>query len=184
MAVNSGTDRVSAARRRMSELAEQIRDHQYRYYVLDKPIISDGEFDSLWNELIKLENEFPDSRDPNSPTLEIGGGFATHFAQFNHHQKMMSLDNVFNETELEAWFERVKKEHSGELSWLCEVKIDGLAINLIYEDGNLTRALTRGNGDTGEDVTVNVRTIKSIPQKLADKKPPKLVEIRGEIYFP
>ena len=184
MAVNSGTDKVSAARRRMSELAEQIRDHQYRYYVLDKPIISDGEFDSLWNELIKLENEFPDSRDPNSPTLEIGGGFATHFAQFNHHQKMMSLDNVFNETELEAWFERVKKEHSGELSWLCEVKIDGLAINLIYEDGNLTRALTRGNGDTGEDVTVNVRTIKSIPQKLADKKPPKLVEIRGEIYFP
>ena len=184
MAAKSAPDKVSAARHRMGELAEQIRDHQYRYYVLDKPIISDSEFDSLWNELLKLESQFPESRDPNSPTLEVGGGFSTHFEQFNHHQKMMSLDNVFNEEELEAWFDRVKKEYSDELSWLCEVKIDGLAINLIYEDGNLTRALTRGNGETGEDVTVNVRTIKSIPQKLTDSNPPKLVEIRGEIFFP
>ena len=184
MAAKSAPDKVSSARHRMGELAEQIRDHQYRYYVLDKPIISDSEFDSLWNELIKLESQFPESRDPNSPTLEVGGGFSTHFEQFNHHQKMMSLDNVFNEEELEAWFDRVKKEYSDELSWLCEVKIDGLAINLIYEDGNLTRALTRGNGETGEDVTVNVRTIKSIPQKLTDSNPPKLVEIRGEIFFP
>ncbi len=184
MAAKSAPDKVSAARHRMGELAEQIRDHQYRYYVLDKPIISDSEFDSLWNELLKLESQFPESRDPNSPTLEVGGGFSTHFEQFNHHQKMMSLDNVFNEEELEAWFDRVKKEYPNELSWLCEVKIDGLAINLIYEDGNLTRALTRGNGETGEDVTVNVRTIKSIPQKLSDSKPPKLVEIRGEIFFP
>ena len=184
MAAKSAPDKVSAARHRMGELAEQIRDHQYRYYALDKPIISDSEFDSLWNELLKLESQFPESRDPNSPTLEVGGGFSTHFEQFNHHQKMMSLDNVFNEEELEAWFDRVKKEYSDELSWLCEVKIDGLAINLIYEDGNLTRALTRGNGETGEDVTVNVRTIKSIPQKLSDSNPPKLVEIRGEIFFP
>ena len=184
MAAKSGPDNVSAARRRMTDLSEQIRDHQYRYYVLDKPIISDGEFDSLWNELLKLESEYPDSRDPNSPTLEVGGGFATHFAQFNHHQRMMSLDNVFSDEELEAWFERIKKEYGGELTWLCEVKIDGLAINLIYEDGNLTRALTRGNGETGEDVTVNVRTIRSVPQKLKDKNPPKLVEIRGEIFFP
>lgn len=169
----------------MSELSEQIRDHQYRYYVQDKPIISDAEFDSLWRELEKLEAKNPELRDPNSPTFEVGGGFATHFTQVDHHQRMMSLDNAFSSEELEAWFERVKKEDDGRAaSWLCELKVDGLAINLIYENGALTRALTRGNGVTGEDVTVNVRTIKGVPQKLEDKIPPKLVEIRGEIYFP
>ena len=169
----------------MSELSEQIRDHQYRYYVQDKPIISDAEFDSLWRELEKLEAKNPELRDPNSPTFEVGGGFATHFTQVDHHERMMSLDNAFSSEELEAWFERVKKEDDGRAaSWLCELKVDGLAINLIYENGALTRALTRGNGVTGEDVTVNVRTIKGVPQKLEDKNPPKLVEIRGEIYFP
>ncbi len=169
----------------MSELSEEIRDHQYRYYVQDKPIISDAEFDSLWRELEKLEAKNPELRDPNSPTIEVGGGFATHFNQVDHHERMMSLDNAFSSEELEAWFERVKKEDDGRAaSWLCELKVDGLAINLIYENGALTRALTRGNGVTGEDVTVNVRTIKGVPQKLEDKNPPKLVEIRGEIYFP
>lgn len=169
----------------MSELSEEIRDHQYRYYVQDKPIISDAEFDSLWRELEKLEEKNPELRDQNSPTFEVGGGFATHFTQVDHHQRMMSLDNAFSSEELEAWFERVKKEDNGRAaSWLCELKVDGLAINLIYENGALTRALTRGNGVTGEDVTINVRTIKGVPQKLEDKNPPKLVEIRGEIYFP
>ncbi|MBM3722374.1 MAG: NAD-dependent DNA ligase LigA [Actinobacteria bacterium] len=169
----------------MSELSEEIRDHQYRYYVQDKPIISDAEFDSLWRELEKLEAKNPELRDPNSPTFEVGGGFATHFTQVDHHQRMMSLDNAFTSEELEAWFERVKKEDDGRAaSWLCELKVDGLAINLIYENGALTRALTRGNGVTGEDVTVNVRTIKGVPQMLEGKNPPKLVEIRGEIYFP
>ncbi len=175
----------SEIRRRMSELAEEIREHQYRYYVQDKPTITDAEFDALWRELEKLESKNPELRDPNSPTLEVGGGFATHFSQVDHHERMMSLDNVFSSDELDAWFERVKKEDEGKAeSWLCELKVDGLAINLIYENGTLTRALTRGNGVTGEDVTVNVRTIKGVPQKLSDKKPPKLVEIRGEIYFP
>jgi len=174
-----------AIRRRMSELADEIRDHQYRYYVQDKPIISDAEFDGLWRELEKLEAKNPEFLDPNSPTLEVGGGFATHFAQVDHYERMMSLDNVFSTQELEAWFERVKKEDEGLVeSWLCELKVDGLAINLIYENGKLTRALTRGNGTTGEDVTVNVRTIKGVPNTLNDKNPPKLVEIRGEIYFP
>jgi DNA ligase (NAD+) len=174
-----------AIRRRMTELAEEIRNHQYRYYVQDKPIISDAEFDALWRELEKLEAKNPELLDPNSPTLEVGGGFATHFAQVDHHERMMSLDNVFSSQELEAWFERVKKEDEGLLeSWLCELKVDGLAINLIYENGKLTRALTRGNGTTGEDVTVNVRTIKGVPNTLNDKNPPKLVEVRGEIYFP
>ncbi|MFM7624046.1 MAG: NAD-dependent DNA ligase LigA, partial [Actinomycetota bacterium] len=169
----------------MSELSEEIRDHQYRYYVQDKPIISDAEFDSLWRELEKLEARNPELRDPNSPTFEVGGGFATHFTQVDHHERMMSLDNAFSSEELEAWFERLRKEDDGRAaSWLCELKVDGLAINLIYENGALTRALTRGNGVTGEDVTVNVRTIKGVPQMLEDKNPPKLVEIRGEIYFP
>ena len=172
-------------RRKMSELSEQIRDHQYRYYVLDKPTISDAEFDAIWKELSALERANPELLDPNSPTLEVGGGFASHFEQFNHHQRMMSLDNVFSDEELDSWFERVEKESTGtKKSWLCELKIDGLAINLIYEKGKLVRALTRGNGETGEDVTVNVRTIAAIPQNLKGSKVPELVEIRGEIFFP
>ncbi|MEY3254664.1 MAG: hypothetical protein RJA01_670 [Actinomycetota bacterium] len=170
-------------RREMSELSEQIRDHQYRYYVLDKPIISDAEFDQLWQRLVKLEGENPELRDPHSPTLDVGGGFATHFEQFDHKEKMMSLDNVFNDAELDAWFDRVAKE-SANNTWLCEVKVDGLAINLLYEKGRLTRALTRGNGTTGEDVTVNIKTIKNIPQELKGKQFPELVEIRGEVFFP
>lgn len=173
----------SDIRRQMAELAEQIRDHQYRYYVLDRPTVTDAQFDALWRELVALEAKRPELRDPNSPTLEVGGGFATHFEQFDHHQPMMSLDNVFNDDELDAWFERVAKEEP-EASWLCEVKVDGLAINLIYESGKLVRALTRGNGSTGEDVTVNVRTIKGVPQQLAGERLPALVEIRGEIFFP
>ena len=173
-------------RRAMATLAEEIRDHQYRYYVLDKPIISDAEFDSLWNELLALEKKNPELRDPNSPTLDIGGGFATHFEQYDHREKMMSLDNVFSEDELDAWFDRVNKE-SNDHSWLCEVKVDGLAINLLYENGTLVRALTRGNGTSGEDVTLNVKAIKGVPHHLI-KAPgvtiPTLVEIRGEVYFP
>ena len=172
-------------RHRIAELIEQIRDHQYRYYVLDKPVISDGEFDQLWNELQRLEGEYPELRDQNSPTLEVGGGFATHFEQFDHHERMMSLDNAFSGEELSAWFDRVAREDGGKSkSWLCEVKVDGLAINLIYEKGKLIRALTRGNGTTGEDVTVNVRTIKTVPQTLTGNQLPELVEIRGEIFFP
>lgn len=101
---------TSQVRREMSDLAEQIRDHQYRYYVLDKPIISDAEFDLLWQRLLKLESANPELRDPHSPTLDVGGGFATHFEQFDHKEKMMSLDNVFSTEELDAWFERVAKE--------------------------------------------------------------------------
>ncbi|MEY3325271.1 MAG: hypothetical protein RL694_158 [Actinomycetota bacterium] len=179
-AAKSSRDQV---RREMSELSEQIRDHQYRYYVLDKPIISDAEFDQLWQRLVKLEGENPELRDPHSPTLDVGGGFATHFEQFDHKEKMMSLDNVFNDNELDAWFDRVAKE-SSKNTWLCEVKVDGLAINLLYEKGRLTRALTRGNGTTGEDVTVNIKTINNIPQQLKGEELPELVEIRGEVFFP
>ena len=160
----------SDVRREMAALAEEIRDHQYRYYVLDKPQISDAEFDSLWKKLVALENKYPELRDPHSPTLDVGGGFATHFEQYDHREKMMSLDNAFGEDELDAWFERVAKD-STKNSWLCEVKVDGLAINLLYENGKLTRALTRGNGTTGEDVTLNIKTISSIPHQLKGKFP-------------
>ena len=169
-------------RREMAELSEEIRDHQYRYYVLDKPIITDAEFDSLWKKLVSLENKNPALRDPHSPTLDVGGGFSTHFEQFDHLEKMMSLDNAFGDEELEAWFDRVAKE-SAKNSWLCEVKVDGLAINLLYEKGKLVRALTRGNGTTGEDVTLNVKTISGVPHELRGDFP-VTVEVRGEVFFP
>jgi DNA ligase (NAD+) len=166
----------------MAKLAEEIRDHQYRYYVLDKPQISDAEFDSLWKKLVALENKYPELRDPHTPTLDVGGGFATHFEQYDHREKMMSLDNAFGEDELDAWFDRVSKDSTNN-SWLCEVKVDGLAINLLYENGKLTRALTRGNGTTGEDVTLNIKTISSIPHQLKGNFP-SIVEVRGEVFFP
>ena len=148
-------------RRRIAELSEEIRDHQFKYYVLDKPTITDAEFDKLLKELQKLENAHPEYKLPDSPSDLVGGGFATHFTQSDHIEKMMSLDNVFDNDELKAWFERVEKV-TKKNSWLCEVKVDGLAINLLYENGKLVKALTRGNGVTGEDVTLNVRTIKKI----------------------
>jgi len=166
----------------MHQLAEEIREHQYRYYVEDRPTISDAQFDDLWRELLALEESHPDLVDPNSPTREVGGGFSTHFTQVDHIEPMMSLDNVFDEEELESWFERVEKEISP--TWLCEVKVDGLAINLLYQDGTLVRALTRGNGTTGEDVTINVKTIKGLPHRLDGESHPRLIEVRGEVYFP
>jgi len=167
----------------MALLAEEIKDHQFKYYVLDKPTITDAEFDVLWKKLLSLESKHPELKDANSPTLEVGGGFATHFQQRDHIEKMMSLDNVFDDEELTAWFERVAKE-SKKNSWLCEVKVDGLAINLLYEKGKLVCALTRGNGTTGEDVTLNIKTIKSVPHELSGKKIPDLIEVRGEVFFP
>lgn len=174
---------MSAERLRMAALAEQIREHQFYYYVLDKPVISDSEFDKLWRELVALEEAHPELRDPHSPTLEVGGGLETTFEQSDHLKPMMSLDNVFDGAEFEAWTERVLKEVPAPM-WLCELKIDGLAINLLYQEGKLTKALTRGNGKTGEDVTLNVKTIKGVPLQLKGKDVPSTIEIRGEIYFP
>ena len=170
-------------RRRIAQLSEEIRDHQFKYYVLDKPTITDGEFDSLLKELQKLEAAHPEFKLPDSPTDLVGGGFATHFQQHDHIEKMMSLDNVFDEAELNQWFDRIAKNEAKN-SWLCEVKVDGLAINLLYEKGKLTRALTRGNGTTGEDVTFNVKTIADIPHELSGKNIPDLIEVRGEVFFP
>jgi DNA ligase (NAD+) len=173
----------NAARHRITELTNEIRDHQFKYYVLDEPTITDAQFDELLQELKALEAKHPELLEPDSPSLGIGGGFATSFTQHDHIEKMMSLDNVFDTNELTAWFDRVEKE-SPNPKYLCELKVDGLAINLLYENGLLTRALTRGNGVTGEDVTLNVKTIKDLPHNLTGKAIPDLIEIRGEVFFP
>ena len=174
---------TSIARHRIDELTKEIRDHQFRYYVLDAPTISDAQFDVLLVELKKLEDANPELRESDSPTLGIGGGFSTGFEQRDHIEKMMSLDNVFDADELTGWFDRVEKEAKSP-TYLCELKVDGLAINLKYEDGELVSALTRGNGVTGEDVTLNVKTIKGLPHTLKGKKFPGLIEVRGEVFFP
>ncbi len=167
----------------MTELINEIRDHQFRYYVLDQPTITDAKFDELLGQLQKLEDKHPELREPDSPTLHVGGGFSTQFEQRDHIEKMMSLDNVFDLEELAIWFDRVEKEVT-EPMYLCEVKVDGLAINLTYENGQLVRGLTRGNGVTGEDVTLNVKTIKNLPHTLNGKNIPLLIEVRGEVFFP
>ena len=166
-------------------LREEIREHQFRYYVLDDPQISDGEYDALWNELIRIESEHPELVTADSPSQLVGGGFSTSFASIDHLERMMSLDNVFSEEELNQWITRVRKDLGQEsIEWLLELKIDGLAINILYENGKLARALTRGNGTTGEDVTLNVKTLKSVPHSLTGKSIPSIVEVRGEIFFP
>ena len=167
----------------MGELINEIRDHQFKYYVLDAPTVTDAQFDELLKELTALEAKYPELREVDSPTQNVGGGFATHFEQRDHIEKMMSLDNVFDIDELSSWFDRVEKEVS-KPTYLCELKVDGLAINLTYENGQLTRGLTRGNGVTGEDVTLNVKTIKNLPHTLKAVNPPALIEVRGEVFFP
>ncbi|MEV6387289.1 NAD-dependent DNA ligase LigA [Nocardia xishanensis] len=171
---------------RWQRLADEVREHQFRYYVRDAPIISDGEFDELLRRLQAMEDEHPDLRTPDSPTQLVGGGFATDFTPVDHLERMLSLDNVFSYDELRAWAARVEAETGPDLHYLCEVKIDGVALNLVYEKGRLVRAATRGDGRTGEDVTLNARTIDDIPAELAvtDEFPvPDLLEVRGEVYM-
>ena len=172
-------------RQRHTELAEEIEGHRFRYYVLDSPTIADGEFDALLRELERLEADYPGLATPDSPTQRVGGTFSTEFTAHDHLERMLSLDNAFDVAELEAWVERVERE-VGTTRYLCELKIDGLAINLLYENGRLTRALTRGDGRTGEDVTLNVRTMGDVPDQLTatdEFAVPELVEIRGEVFF-
>jgi DNA ligase (NAD+) len=157
------------ARHAWVTLAEQVRAHQFAYHVKDAPTISDGEYDALIRSLTALEDEHPALRTPDSPTQQVGGAiFSTDFQAVDHLERMLSLDNAFDADELRTWAARVEREAGGEAAYhfLCELKIDGLAINLLYERGRLVRALTRGDGRTGEDVTLNVRTIAGIPETL------------------
>jgi DNA ligase (NAD+) len=180
----AGKDPTPEASTRHAELSDELRGHQYRYYVLDAPTVSDAEFDHLLRELEALETEFPALRTPDSPTQNVGGTFSTLFTPVVHAERMLSLDNVFDAAELGAWAERTVRDAGGPVEFICELKVDGLAINLTYEKGRLVRGATRGDGRTGEDVTSNVRTIREIPERLADDNPPDLLEVRGEIYFP
>ncbi|MFJ9566740.1 NAD-dependent DNA ligase LigA [Streptomyces fuscichromogenes] len=173
------------AREKHARLAEQIEEHRFRYYVNDAPVISDAEFDKLLKTLEALEEEYPELRTPDSPTQKVAGAYETEFTSVQHRERMLSLDNTFNDDDLAAWAERIHKElGEQEYHFLCELKVDGLAVNLTYEHGRLTRAATRGDGRTGEDITPNVRTIAEIPDRLDGERVPDLVEIRGEVYFP
>ena len=167
-------------------LAETVRGHQFRYYVLDSPTVSDAEFDRLLRELQELEERWPSLVTPDSPTQIVGGGFATEFTAHDHIERMLSLDNAFEMDELRAWAGRVTREIGDGAHYLAELKIDGLAVNLLYEGGRLTRALTRGDGRSGEDVTLNVRTLAEVPERLrgsAEYPVPELLEVRGEVFF-
>ncbi|GHA74587.1 NAD-dependent DNA ligase LigA [Streptomyces termitum] len=173
------------AREKHAELAEQVEEHRFRYYVKDQPVVSDAEFDRLLRALEALEEEHPELRTPDSPTQKVAGQYETEFTAVEHHERMLSLDNAFDEEELAAWAERVARDvGTPDYHLLCELKVDGLAVNLTYEHGRLTRAATRGDGRTGEDITPNVRTIADIPERLKGDRIPELVEIRGEVYFP
>src|SRR3954451_2460447 len=176
-----------AVREEHRELAEQIEDARWRYYVLDDPTLSDADFDARMRRLEELEEQYPELRTPDSPSQKVGGAVSTDFAAVDHLEPMMSLDNAFSPAELETWRGRLARDGVVDPAMLCELKVDGLAINLLYEDGRLVRALTRGDGRTGEDVTPNVRTVGSVPHRLSgtDEFPvPALVEVRGEVFLP
>ncbi|MCV7379464.1 DNA ligase (NAD(+)) LigA [Mycobacterium alsense] len=174
-------------RRQWRELADEVREHQFRYYVRDAPIISDAEFDQLLRRLEALEEQHPELRTPDSPTQLVGGaGFATDFAEAEHLERMLSLDNVFSAEEFELWAARVRAEVGDQVPYLCELKIDGVALSLVYRGGRLVRAATRGDGRTGEDVTLNARTIDNVPERLTaggDHPIPDVLEVRGEVFF-
>ena len=157
---------LTEARQRHAELSEKLLDAQYRYHVLDAPTISDIEYDTGLRELNEIEDEFPELRTPDSPTQHVGGAISTQFTPVEHLERLLSLDNVFSAEEFSAWSDRAAKL-GGTGPYLCELKIDGLAIDLVYERGRLASAATRGDGRTGEDVTLNVKTIKSVPDRLA-----------------
>ncbi|CAN5245295.1 NAD-dependent DNA ligase LigA [soil metagenome] len=174
-------------RQRHAELSEIIEGHRARYYVKDAPTVSDAEYDVLMRELEALEEQQPDLRTPDSPTQTVGGYAVSTFEAYEHRERLMSLDNAFSFEELEAWHVRIVRDGAEAAEFLTELKVDGLAISLTYEDGRLTRGVTRGDGRVGEDVTANVRTIKVIPHQLApsdDYPIPAYVEVRGEVFFP
>ncbi|WP_158015996.1 NAD-dependent DNA ligase LigA [Mycobacterium basiliense] len=173
--------------RQWQELAEKVREHQFRYYVRNAPTVTDAEFDKLLRNLEALEAQYPELRSPDSPTQLVGGaGFATDFQPVDHLERMLSLDNAFSADELGAWANRIHAEVGDAARYLCELKIDGVALSLVYREGRLSRASTRGDGRTGEDVTLNARTIEDVPERLhlSDEYPmPAVLEVRGEVFF-
>jgi DNA ligase (NAD+) len=176
--------RRAGAKLRVEELRSLIDHHRYRYHVLDEPEIADAEYDELMRDLRSLEEEFPELQTPDSPTQTVGGAAADLFAPVQHRAVMLSLDNAFSLEELEAWARRVERSVGSDARYACELKIDGVACALTYENGVLTRAATRGDGRIGEDITSNVRTVRNVPRKLQLDDAPTVIEVRGEMYLP
>ncbi|MEO9139302.1 MAG: NAD-dependent DNA ligase LigA [Jatrophihabitans sp.] len=179
--VSAATD---AAREEHARLAQHADDASYRYYVLDQPTSSDAEYDGWMRRLQELETEFPDLRTPSSPTQRVAGTYSTLFTAVDHLERMLSLDNAFSDEDMANWVHRIERDSGTSPKYLCELKVDGLAVNLLYENGRLIRGLTRGDGRTGEDVTPNIRTIANVPDTLVGDDVPALLEVRGEVFFP
>ncbi|MDP9396636.1 MAG: NAD-dependent DNA ligase LigA [Actinomycetota bacterium] len=174
---------VEAAERHAA-LSQELDEHAYRYYVLDRPTVSDAEYDAMMGELRAIEERFSALRTPDSPTQKVAGAPSTLFTPVEHLERMFSLDNAFTEEELVAWATRVERDAGTAPSYLCELKVDGLAVALVYEAGRLVRGATRGDGRTGEDITPNVRTLDDVPGRLTGDDVPRVLEVRGEVYFP
>ncbi|MFC5830268.1 NAD-dependent DNA ligase LigA [Nonomuraea insulae] len=173
------------ALKRHAEVSELVEDARWRYYVLDQPTVSDAQFDEWFRELLALEEAHPTLQTPDSPTQKVGAPVSGDFAKVQHLNRLESLDNAFNAEDMAAWQTRAERLAEGDAGpYLCELKIDGLAIALVYRDGKLERGATRGDGRTGDDVTANVRTIKGVPHRLKGDDVPSLVEVRGEVYIP
>lgn len=170
-------------KQQIDSLRQELREHNYRYYVLDEPVISDFEFDQKLKQLQTLEKAHPEFHDPNSPTLRVGGEVTKHFKTVTHTHQMYSLENSYSKEDLMDWEKRIERIIGDKVEFTCELKYDGASISLTYEDGKLVRAVTRGDGIQGDDVTANVRTIRSIPLELRGDYPPHF-EIRGEIVLP
>lgn len=176
----------TAIAQQLENLREQLREHNYRYYVLDTPSVPDAEYDRLFRQLQQLEQEHPDLVTPDSPTQRVGDRPLDAFSQVTHRVPMLSLDNVFNDQELVAFDRRVRDrlKTEDEIEYVCEPKLDGLAVSVLYENGVLVQAATRGDGQTGEDITQNIRTIQSLPLKLHGAGYPSTLEVRGEVFMP
>src|ERR1700733_10434826 len=170
-------------RERHAELAAELLENQYRYYVLDSPLISDIDYDTKMRELESIEAQIPELRTPDSPSQKVGGMISTDFTPAQHLQPLESLDNVFTAEGLDSWAARAERLGGGG-PYVCELKIDGLAVALVYRKGRLQRAATRGDGGTGEDVTPNVKTIAAVPNRLAGGGWPDILEVRGEVFLP
>lgn len=175
---------MKTVKQQIESLRNQLHEHNYRYYVLSQPEISDYEFDQLMKQLIELESNNPELHDPNSPTIRVGSDISNQFTQVKHRYPMLSLQNTYSEEEVADFINRVKKTLNNKFEIVCELKYDGTSISLVYENGKLLRAVTRGDGTQGDDVTDNVRTIKNIPLILKSKNIPEYVEMRGEVLMP
>ncbi|HAD96617.1 MAG TPA: DNA ligase (NAD(+)) LigA, partial [Cryomorphaceae bacterium] len=171
------------AKDRIDTLREELEAHNYRYYVEDNPSISDYDFDQLLRELQELEDKFPEFNDPSSPTRRVGGEVTRNFETVPHKYPMLSLSNTYSKEELEDYLKRIAKLVPDDMEFVCELKYDGAAIGITYRNGVLERAVTRGDGTQGDDITTNVKTIRSVPMRLRGKGYPEEFEIRGEIFM-